>query len=100
MMVKVFVRKSDNHVVGTADASRVDEEMQNILASELGGVASDYNVLDAPDKENSEVYVADSSSVRVVANPTLAATQANRASLKVKLTALGLTDDELKVLKL
>ena len=47
-MVKVFVRKSDNHVVGTADASRVDEEMQNILASELGGVASDYNVLDAP----------------------------------------------------
>ena len=99
-MVKVFVRKSDNLVVGTADASRVDEEMRNILASELGGVASDYNVLDAPDKDFSEVYVADSSSVSVVANPALAATQTNRASLKVKLTALGLTDDELKVLRL
>jgi len=99
-MVKVFVRKSDNLVIGTADASRVDEEMQNILASELGGVAEDYNVMDASDKEHDEVYVADSSAVSVIPNPKLESMKTNRDSLKVKLANLGLTNEELKELRL
>ena len=90
--------KATRQVVGSVeDLNRADAEIANIVNSELGGGATDYDVtlVNAPSIQRGMVYQVDATkSITLVPNPVLSASQAVRASAKQKLLNLGFTPQE------
>lgn len=100
--MKLIYRVADGLIVGTVQPPQPEAvELENILRSELGGVAADYAfTADVPPKGPGEMYrVNPAGIVLVVPDPVVAKRNADRASARAKLVALGgLTPDELDAL--
>lgn len=72
----------------------MQEEVKNILASEVGGVLEDYQLFDAPPKGAEDSYVIWGGVVLIEPNPASVARRAIRTAARIKLVNLGLTKDE------
>ena len=99
--MKLIYRKTDRLIVGSVAPPQPEAlELQNILRSELRGVAGDYAfTADVPTKTADQMYQVDpGGAVVVVPNPTATKRNADRASALTKLQALGLTRDEIETI--
>jgi len=103
--VKIIYRKSDRLIVGHVFPRRTDSddikaltvELQNIINSELGGVADDYGYLDAPGSS-----LTPGRDLRITEDLKLVShesqyTRDRRSALK-KLIQLGLTEGEVQTI--
>tara|TARA_Y100000310_G_scaffold342781_1_gene447401 strand:- start:341 stop:664 length:324 start_codon:yes stop_codon:yes gene_type:complete len=104
----IIYRKRDRLIAGYVHPRKTvamfDEaasvEMDNILQSELGGVATDYAVCECAGIPEGQVAVInEDGAANFIDNPRIVARERVRLSAMVKLEALGLTQDEIKALR-
>ena len=96
--VTVIYRKADQVVAGIVYPGQpVATELQNILRSDLGGSASDYDTVTTADPQPGERLTITPAGKVVRTRPQEAARQAAEARLKA---SLSLTDQDLEDLKM
>jgi len=105
-METIIYRKSDKFIVGYAFPRRtvsqtdaaIQEEMNNVLNSELGGVAEDYDMISIEKSTvmGKELYINDTGEAAFRDKEDSRA--AARLSANIKLKGLGLNDEEIKSL--
>jgi hypothetical protein len=108
-MDTIIYRKSDRLVAGishrrrtpTQETAAVAAEIRNVCASELGGVAGDYGTVKVAQAivPDMDIVVNQDGSVTWVDNPAVVAQRQNKESARIKLKALGLTDEEITALR-
>jgi hypothetical protein len=101
-MITLIYRKTDNVIGATVHPRRtpeqsqdaVESELQNILNSELGGVASDYAIVETElVADFQEILVVNDGVVSLATAPKTSSDLA-RERKKAKRIALGLTEEE------
>ena len=102
--VAVIYRKTDRAVVGWVyPPHSVEREIKNITRSELGGQPDDYATAPVPEarwtaRGNNRVAVDAAGEVIFAPDPACQQKDAARRSARAKLSALGLTDEEISAL--
>ena len=99
-MGKVIFVKATGLVAGWVDRdNRLEEEINNIVNSELGGAPDDYAFVDAPNILPGTMWAIERGAAVLVDNPKFVARKEARERAQSKLKALGLTDDEIAALQ-
>ena len=79
-------------------ASRIDEEIDNLCRSELGGAPGDYVAVEAPTRRPGQTWEIQADLAVLVADPSMAMWAAAKTSGRDKLFTLGLTLEEIDAL--
>jgi hypothetical protein len=98
MNILLYIQAT-GRIVGRVDrVSRIEEEINNLCQSELGGVAGDYVPVKAPDRGEGETWEIKDGKATLVPSPKFVAKRLMQDQVEAKLQGLGLTPDEAKVI--